>query len=199
MTNSSINNKANKLKSDISFTLLMSQYQTKIFYLAAKYFRGQQDREDVVQETFLRVYLHVERIDDEKKIANWIYTIGRHVCLDMLRKKKNRQIESISFFDGSEALDTIAVLTSSESTPEEKLIRKELIIELKNEFRSAFQQLPSKWKPCMYQRYFQEMTVKEISVLNGIPENTAKIYLFRGRKHIKQRITFYKQNLKRSH
>lgn len=173
-----------------SFTSLMATYQSMVWRLASRYFRDPQDRDDVVQETFLRVYTHIEQIDSQKNVVNWIYTIGKNVCLDALRKKKRQILATASLYveDSNTCRDPVPDLMSREPGPEEKLIHNETSSEHKRRINDAFYQIPWKWRHYVYQRYYLEMTVKDISVLNDIPENTAKTYLFRARNHMKQQL-----------
>ncbi|MGF6353989.1 RNA polymerase sigma-70 factor (ECF subfamily) [Paenibacillus sp. 4624] len=178
------------LATQSTFTSLMAAYQSMVWRLASRYFRDPQDRDDVVQETFLRVYTHIEQMNSQKNVVNWIYTIGRNVCLDVLRKKKRQRLATTSLYveDSNKSPDATSELMSHEPGPEERLIQNETSSERKRRINDAFYQIPGKWRHYFYQRYYLEMTVKDISVLNDIPENTAKTYLFRGRKHMKQQL-----------
>lgn len=173
-----------------TFTSLMLTYQSMVWRLASRYFRDPQDRDDIVQETFLRVYTHIEQMNTQKNVVNWIYTIGKNVCLDDLRKKKRQHSAPPPLYrqDNGSSQDAIYEVISREPGPEERLIQSETAAEHKRRINDAFHQIPCKWKPYVYQRYCLEMTVKDISALNSVPENTTKTYLFRGRKHMKQQL-----------
>lgn len=166
------------------FTTLMERYRNMVFRLASKYFKERQDCDDIVQETFLRVYTNMDSMDEKKNITAWIYRIGKNVCLDTLKYRKVRKTVSSLGSDQPDVLEWIHIIPSDEQTPEEKLVHKEEA----SKIRAMIQNIPSKWRPYIYQRYMLGMSLKEISAANQIPENTAKTYLFRARNDLKKRL-----------
>lgn len=59
------------------FTTLMERYRNMVFRLASKYFKERQDCDDIVQETFLRVYKNMDSMDEKK--------ISRHGFIESAR------------------------------------------------------------------------------------------------------------------
>lgn len=56
-----------------AFAQLVDLYKDKIFHLAYRMLGNSHEAEDSVQETFLRVYTHLHRYDDQHKFSTWIY------------------------------------------------------------------------------------------------------------------------------
>ncbi len=71
-----------------AFGELVNLYKDKIYHLGYRMLGNAQEAEDIVQETFMRVYTNMERYDDTQKFSTWIYRIGTNLCIDRLRKKK---------------------------------------------------------------------------------------------------------------
>lgn len=101
-----------------------------------------------------------------------------------MKYRKVRKTVSSLGSDQPDVLEWIHIIPSDEQTPEEKLVHKEEA----GKIRAMIQKIPSKWRPYIYQRYVLGMSLKEISAVNQVPENTAKTYLFRARNDLKKRL-----------
>ena len=73
---------------ETAFKELVELYKDKLFHMAHRILRSKTECEDVVQETFLKVYLNLNRFDENKRFSTWIFHIGKNVCLDLLRRRK---------------------------------------------------------------------------------------------------------------
>jgi RNA polymerase sigma-70 factor (ECF subfamily) len=71
-----------------AFGQLVELYKGKIHRLAYRMLNNSHDSEDVVQETFMRVFMNLNRYDENQKFSTWIYRIGKNLCVDLLRKKR---------------------------------------------------------------------------------------------------------------
>src|SRR5690606_37657552 len=65
-----------------AFAELVNLYKDKIYFLAYRMMNNVQEAEDVVQETFLRVYMNLHRYDDTHKFSTWIFRIATNLCID---------------------------------------------------------------------------------------------------------------------
>lgn len=166
------------------FSLIMSEYRDKIYHLSGKFFKERSDREDIVQETFLKVYNNLERLDNSKNVSSWIYRIGTNACIDKYRKIKNRQTTSITVHGETDSCDLLDLLPSKEKTPEEWVIADEV----NRRIEKIIHDLPQKWKPFIYQQYVLEMSIEEISIANNMPVSTVKTRLHRARSYLQRRL-----------
>lgn len=169
---------------DSQFSVIVSEYKDKIYRLSGKFFKERSDREDIVQETFLKVYTNLERLDNSKNVSAWIYRIGTNICIDMIRKNKNRHTTSILVQGETDSCDLLDLLPSNEKTPEEWLITDEV----KRKIEKIIKDLPQKWKPFIYQQYVLEMSIEEMSIANDMPISTVKSRLHRARSYLQRRL-----------
>lgn len=155
------------------FNVLYQNYSEKIYRLAGKFFTTTTDREDVVQETFMRIYRNIHQHDVSKNSSAWIYKIGTNICLDIIRRRKSRKyIDNVGLGDQKEIIDKEPCKMK---TPEQIVVKTE-----DNErLMKAINQLPQKWKPFIYQRYILEMSLEEISIANQMPIGTVKSRIHR--------------------
>ncbi|MNI03409.1 ECF RNA polymerase sigma factor SigW [compost metagenome] len=167
-----------------AFNSLLELYKDKIYRMAYRILGNKNDSEDVVQETFLRMYLNRERFDDSKNFSNWIYSIGKNITIDLLRKKKSKISMDTSV--GTYEQDSFSLydkINSPEQTPEMQLIQSET----KQQMHDIMEKLPAKYKDIFVYKYVMDMSLEEISALSGLPVTTIKTRLFRGRNLIKQK------------
>src|SRR6185436_15048626 len=71
-----------------AFSTLVEQYQRKIFRLAMNITQNTEDAEDVLQETFLKAYQHLDGFQRNSKFYTWIVRIAVNEALMKLRKRK---------------------------------------------------------------------------------------------------------------
>src|SRR5258708_1783777 len=76
-----------------AFTDLVNQYERKIYRLAKHITQNDEDAEDVLQETFLKAYEHLEGFQGNSKFYTWIVRIAVNEALMNLRKRKGDRKE----------------------------------------------------------------------------------------------------------
>src|SRR5690348_2558056 len=138
------------------------------------------EAEDIVQETFLRVYRNLDRYDDTMKFSTWIYRIATNLCIDRLRKRKpvySLDAES----NDHEGLDGYAMIPSDNRTPESEL----LLSDTQRIIHQAIDTLPPKYKSVMVLRYLQELSLQEIGEVLDMPVTTVKTRVHRGREFLR--------------
>lgn len=166
-----------------AFGELVDLYKDKIYHLAYRMLNNRHEAEDIVQETFLRVYLHLDRFDTAQKFSTWIYRIGTNLCIDRLRKRKPSYSLDAELTT-SEGADGYAMIASDGHTPESEL----LLSETQETVRQAIQQLPDKYKPVVILRYMQDLSLQEIGDVLGLPVTTVKTRVHRGREFLRNKI-----------
>src|SRR5579884_2532867 len=128
-----------------AFSELVSRYQSKIYRLAKHITQNDEDAEDVLQETFLKAYEHLEGFQGNSKFYTWIVRIAVNQALMKLRRRKNDKSVSLD-----ETIDTgedtmVREIAAWDEDPEERLGREELgeildkaIESLDTPYRSVF-------------------------------------------------------------
>jgi len=76
-----------------AFKTVVSLYQQKVFLLAYSILRHREDAMDIVQETFLRLYLKLPSYEKEKSFQAWLLRITKNLCIDHYRKNYSRRNE----------------------------------------------------------------------------------------------------------
>ena len=163
----------------------MKQYQRKIYRLAKNITQNDEDAEDVLQETFLKAYEHLDGFQGNSRFYTWIVRIGVNEALMKLRKRKGDRFVSLD-----EPVDTgeeevkreIAVW---EDNPEQRYSQEELqkildeaVDSLKPDFRTVF-----------VLRDIEELSTEETAETMGISVPAVKSRLLRARLALREKLT----------
>jgi RNA polymerase sigma-70 factor (ECF subfamily) len=166
-----------------AFAELVEMYKDKIYHLGYRMLNQRQEAEDVVQETFLRVYTNLDRYDENQKFSTWIYRIATNLCIDRLRKRKPTYSIDAELTD-SEGTDWHAMLASEDPSPETELI----LSETQQHIREAIESLPDKYKSIVVLRYLHDLSLQEISDILEMPVTTVKTRVHRGREFLRKKL-----------
>lgn len=166
-----------------AFAELVELYKEKIYHLAYRMLQNRHEAEEIVQETFLRVFTNLDRYDEDQKFSTWIYRIGTNLCIDRLRKRKINYSLDAEMGDG-EGNDWYSTLPSREETPDQQL----LLSETQSQIRQSIETLPEKYKAVVILRYLQDLSLQEISEVLSMPVTTIKTRLHRGREFLRKKL-----------
>lgn len=166
-----------------AFAEIVGLYQDKLYHMAFRMLSNRQEAEDVVQETFLRVYRNLDRYDESMKFSTWIYRIATNLCIDRLRKRKPSYSLDAESTD-HEGLDGYSMIPSDDRTPESEA----LLSETQAIVQQAIETLPPKYKSVMVLRYLHDLSLQEIGDVLGMPVTTVKTRVHRGREFMRKRL-----------
>ena len=165
----------------VAFEKLIETYQTKVFNIAYNMLNNYDDANDVAQEVFIRVYKSIKNFKGESSFSTWLYRITTNVCLDEIRKRKNRNVvsidEDIPFDDG----EVTRQIVDDSPTPDIIAEKKELR-EIVND---AIDKLSEEHKTVIVLRELQGLSYEEISNIINCPERTVKSRINRARGALK--------------
>ncbi|MGQ9560271.1 MAG: RNA polymerase sigma factor [Candidatus Oleimicrobiaceae bacterium] len=157
------------------FTEVVLAHKDRI-YTQAYYFLGNRpDAEDVTQEVLLRAWQNFEQIR-RPTLGAWLMRVTHNVCIDTLRRHKSRRAAAENRALAEEAERLFA--GSAENDPQRAVERRELLDQL----QEAIQRLPARLRSIILMRELMDMRYEEISMALGIPLNSVKVYIHRGRK-----------------
>lgn len=132
------------------FRILMQQYQEQIYWHIRRIVTLHEDADDVVQNTFIKVYKNIEGFKSQSKLYTWIYRIATNESITYLNKRNRKRTESID--DGGVSLENRLKADDYFDGDEAQLILLQAIIKL-----------PAKQKAVFNMRYFEEKSYKDMS------------------------------------
>jgi RNA polymerase sigma-70 factor (ECF subfamily) len=172
------------------FRTLLKRYKGLVFHIVRYMIPNEMDREDMGQDIFLKVYQNLSSFRFKSSLATWISHITYNACVSYLRKSKIRFGEDygsgpLSNNDGAvyEYLQSDS-RTACDLSPEKHIESKETI----RQIRGLVNDLPANYRAVIALYYLEELDLKEISNIMGIPVGTIKSHLFRARKMLKESI-----------
>lgn len=160
-----------------AFRKLVEAHQYMVYTLAFRLLCNDEDAKDVVQETFIKVWKHLDSFNTELKFSTWIYSITAHQCYDILKKTKQNSILRI------DDQDRIRAFISNEDM-EKTLINAELsqiIIFLTRD-------LTPKQKLVFTLCDLEGLEVEEIKSITTLSAGKIKSNLYLARQYIRKRI-----------
>jgi RNA polymerase sigma-70 factor, ECF subfamily len=164
---------------------LVRRYQSKIFRLAQHITQNREDAEDVLQETFLKAYEHLDQFQGNSKFYTWIVRIAVNQALMKLRRRKNDKSVSLD-----ETIDTgedtiVREVAAWDEDPEERLSREEMgeILD------TAVQSLDAPYRSVFVLRDIEELSTEETAEALGLSVPAVKSRLLRARLQLREKLT----------
>lgn len=167
-----------KQNDTIAFGQLVSEFQTMVFRLAFRLLCDENETKDMVQETFVKVWISIDKYDGSCRFSTWIYKITCNTCYDRLRALQR----SPSAF--SSELASVERDMKSDENIEEMLTNKEL----KDLILRFTRQLSPKQKLVFTLRDIEGLEVSEVVAITGMSAEKIKHNLYQARKQIRNRI-----------
>lgn len=171
---------------EIAFNEIEHRFRERLYHFLIKYTRQHEDTEDLVQETFIRLYRSRNAYEPVAKFSTWLFTIASNLMKTHFRKHGKASFLSIDD-DTKEDVAQFQMIDSALNPEEEthalltsKLIQKKLV------------QLGADYSDLLYLRELKEFSYEEISNAVNLPMGTVKSRINRGR--IKLQETFIKMN-----
>ncbi|RMD89510.1 MAG: sigma-70 family RNA polymerase sigma factor [Calditrichaeota bacterium] len=164
-----------------AFDLIVKRYKDQLLNFVYRFVGNQEEAEDIVQETFLRVYRKRKAYKRIAKFSTWIYTIAGNLARTELRRRKRRKLFSVSDM-GYEDKDY--EITDEGLSPEsevEGIIQEEII-------QREINKLSPKFREVIILRDIQELSYEEISKILKVPIGTVKSRVNRGRLKLQNRL-----------
>ena len=173
-----------------AFSNLIQRYEGKIFRLAQHITQNREDAEDVLQETFLKAYEHLDQFQGNSKFYTWIVRIAVNQALMKLRKRKSDR--SVSLDEGVDTGEDIVAreIAAWDENPEERYSREELNVILD----SAVQSLAPTYRAVFLLRDVEELSTDETAEALDLSIPAVKSRLLRARLQLRDKLTqFFKR------
>ncbi len=141
-------------KEEYAFNLIMRKYHERIYWHIRKLVGSHEDANDLLQETFVKVWCNLPSFREESKLFTWIYRIATNETLTFLKKKKVKYLLSLTDYES-----VIANKLESDPYFNGDGLQKEL--------HKAIRLLPPKQRTVFNLRYFDEMKYEDIAEILG--------------------------------
>ena len=160
-----------------AFKELVVTYQRLVNHIVYRIMPDSDEREDICQEVFIKVYRNLGRYRAEARLSTWIGTIAANCCYDFLRKKNIA-------IDDDRPDDYAGELPDNTAATDRLAEQQDLAALLRNEI----DRLPRHYRTIITLYHLDELSYDEIGRVLNLPDGTVKSYLFRGRKILRERL-----------
>jgi RNA polymerase sigma-70 factor (ECF subfamily) len=156
-----------------AFEELVDRYKTRLVNVIYRMLNDQNEAEDLVQETFLRVWTHRQDYDFSYCLSTWIYTIALNLAKNELRKRRK-----FKFFSLLEMTEKGLELPDPKLGPSA----------LGHLLEGAIGKLPGKYKEAFLLRDVEQLPYEEVAQILGVPLGTVKSRVNRARAVLKDEL-----------
>jgi RNA polymerase sigma factor (sigma-70 family) len=163
-----------------SFRLLIRQHERLVTHMISRLIDRKEDREELCQDTFLKVFEKLSEFNFQSRLSTWIATIAYRNAVNHLRKKK------INVTDIQDEGPFTKHLMSTHDPYRDLEDR-----DLNERVLQLIEQLPIPYKTVLTLYHLDSMNYFEIGEITGMPEGTVKNYLFRARNLLKEKVKRY--------
>jgi RNA polymerase sigma-70 factor (ECF subfamily) len=158
---------------------LIERYEYRLYRYLACLTGSRETAEDLFQETWLRVLERGRQYDGESRFEPWLFTIARHLVIDLQRR---RQPRSADVLDGREEAELPEPEAQGQPSALELVARRE-----EHEWvNAALRRLPATHREVLLLRFQEDMTLEEIAQVAAAPLSTVKSRLYRGLETMRQ-------------
>lgn len=165
---------------DRAFGVLVERFQDRLLNFVGRIVADRETAEELVQETFLRIFNQKNSYTPEYAVSTWVYTIALNLARSELRKRKLRRFLSLDFIKEEadvELADKINLKAESLAPIIQRAIEK-----LPDDYRTAF-------ILCDIQR----LPYQQIAEVMRVPVGTVKSRINRARSMLRDKLKPYKE------
>lgn len=156
---------------DAAFHKLVSEYKERLYWHIRKILLLHEDTDDVLQNTFIKVFRHIDGFKGESKLYSWMYRIATNEALDHLKRKANRM-----HVDISEMQEKVVKNLESDTYFDGESIQLKL--------QEAIVKLPQRQQIVFNMRYFDGMKYEEMAGILEVSVGSLKASYHHAKKKV---------------
>ena len=151
-----------------AFEDLVHLHHRRVLHFVFQMTRQREDAEDLTQQTFVKAFHHIHRVDPARPIINWLLTIARRTALNHFRSVRKWEFAP-------------AELVSAEPSPARQLEHQE---RTENLWALARRVLSQREFEVLWLRFAEEMSTEETARITGLTQIHVKVLVHRARQHL---------------
>ena len=156
-----------------AFRILVENYKNLVAHIVYRMIYCKEDREDICQDVFMKIYQNLSNFHGNSKLSTWIARIAYNTSINHLEKKRTLVSDDL-------LIENYVLENSDESI--DKDIEEE---DIKEKLTAAIELLPEIFRIVITLYHLEGMKYQEISQVLDKPEGTIKSYLYRARQILK--------------
>ena len=162
-----------------AFRRVVERYQAGVFKLAFKMTSDRAEAADLTQEAFLRIFRFFHKFDPRYPLSPWLYKVATNVVLNRLKARRPPPVSLDAAGQDGPAEPAASAPPALDTLAQKELhqVVREAVTELKPNHRAAVTLF-----------YLEELSIREVADALDVPQATAKVWLFRGRQALKDKL-----------
>ena len=168
-----------------AFGELISKYERRVYRMARQITQNDEDAEDVLQESFLKAYEHLDSFQGQSKFYTWLTRIAVNESLMKLRKRKSDRSVSLDENIETDEEPIVREIAVWEDTPEQRYSQEEM----REILDKAIEGLKPIFRTVFILRDVEEMSTEETAEALGLSIAAVKSRLLRARLQLRERLT----------
>ena len=163
------------------FGSLVTLLQRRALRVAYHYLRDAADADEVVQDAFVKVFLHIEQYREDLPFDVWFTRIVVNACLDRLKSRARQQRWIVNTATEDQDERPVEQVAATDPSSEQRL----LVRERWQRVADAVAGLPDRQRLVFTLSHVDERTAAEISAATGMSPATVRVHLFRALRKLR--------------
>lgn len=163
---------------NFAFNLIIKKYQKKLYSIIRRMLIDHDDTDDVLQNTFIKMWHHLDNFKEDSQLYTWLYRIATNESLTFLKKKRTKFFVPI--------VDVEYKL--SQSLEADQNFKGD---EIQLRLQKAILKLPEKQRLVFNMKYFEEMKYEDMSDILGTSVGALKASYHHAVKKIEEYVLAY--------
>jgi RNA polymerase sigma-70 factor (ECF subfamily) len=171
-------------RDEAAIRLILQTNNRRLYRIARGILRDDSEAEDVVQETYVRAFMHLQDFRGDSSLATWLARIAKNEALGRLRRRRPA-VEWTSLPPGTLEAQIIQFpLSATSGDPEKSMAQREI----QHVVEHAIDELPDAFRIVFITRVIEGMNVEETAEILGLKPETVKTRLHRARTMLRDNV-----------
>lgn len=160
-----------------AFAFIIDRYWERLAaYVRRVFYFTPEDVEDIMQETFIKIYTYLNDYDERMTFSTWAYRIARNTAIDEVRRRSARVATTPM------TPTDLAKLAHSSVALDEAYMTQETL----DRIAALIETLPEKYRDVLVLRFVEEKNYEEMMDIMQLPKGTVASLVHRGRSQLLQ-------------
>jgi len=173
---------------EVAFELLAERYHHPLLAFIGRFLGHGSHTQDILQETYIRVWKHRHHYKTVAKFSTWVYTIAGNLSKTELRRRKIRRMVPIR--TGGESPEDESIDLEDTGPATDELARRNEIRQMVNR---EIEKLPDAYRAAVILRDLQNKSYEEIAEILNVPIGTIKSRVNRGRARLQKKLQILRE------
>lgn len=164
-----------------AFDVIVARYKQPLIQYVIQFVGETSDAEDIVQDTFVKVFRRKQAYQSIAKFSTWLYTVAGNFAKSELRKRKRQAQQSISSLTENDPYFEVMETRAAADEMTDRQFKKDIL-------RKAIQRLPKRFQDVIRLREIEHLSYDEIAARTKLSLGTVKSRVNRARLRLQKEL-----------